>query len=312
MRSCPQCGARYTDDLRFCLHDGTTLVSAATDELSGLPTEQFNLETVQENNPSAFNTKPAAEDELPTVLAPPKTQKQYSFSAVDPASNMGCTMTFGKVAAALLFVAALGLIGVIFTYRTGTYSASVDTVANTYSPPIASANTNASELQPGAGGHSVSNSTSNTVSMANSTNVPAATPGATRAPDTTVTPQPVPTRETTVTVPKATPADPEPTPVEPDDFGGAGRVIRGGQLNGRALSLPQPSYPPAARAVGASGRVNVRVLVDDTGTVLSASAVSGHPLLRPAAAAAAMRARFPPLGRRGNRVTGIIVYNFIP
>jgi outer membrane biosynthesis protein TonB len=54
------------------------------------------------------------------------------------------------------------------------------------------------------------------------------------------------------------------------------------------------------------------VLIDDSGSVIAANAVSGHPLLRAAAVAAARNARFPPLGRRGNRVTGIITYNFVP
>ena len=56
----------------------------------------------------------------------------------------------------------------------------------------------------------------------------------------------------------------------------------------------------------------MRVLIDDSGSVIAANAVSGHPLLRAAAVAAARNARFPPLGRRGNRVTGIITYNFVP
>ena len=99
MRSCPQCGARYADDLRFCLHDGATLVAAPTDDLSGAPTERYDARTMQEA-PSPFKTTPSGADEPETVIAPPKTQTQYTFSAVDPASRMGCTMTFGKVLAA--------------------------------------------------------------------------------------------------------------------------------------------------------------------------------------------------------------------
>ena len=90
--------------------------------------------------------------------------------------------------------------------------------------------------------------------------------------------------------------------------------ISGGVLNGKAISLPQPPYPPAARAVHASGAVNVQVTIDEKGNVTSASAVSGHPLLRAAATAAARQARFAPTKLSGTpvKVTGVIVYNFVP
>ena len=56
-----------------------------------------------------------------------------------------------------------------------------------------------------------------------------------------------------------------------------------GVLNGKALSLPTPPYPRAAHAVKADGTVEVLVTIDVDGTMLSAEAVSGHPLLRTAA-----------------------------
>jgi TonB family protein len=89
--------------------------------------------------------------------------------------------------------------------------------------------------------------------------------------------------------------------------------ISGGVLNSKALSLPQPAYPPAARAVHASGAVNVQVSIDEKGNVTSASAVSGHPLLRAAATAAARQARFAPTKLSGEpvKVNGVITYNFV-
>lgn len=92
------------------------------------------------------------------------------------------------------------------------------------------------------------------------------------------------------------------------------KQISGGVLNGKATSLPKPPYPPAARAVRASGAVSVQVLVDENGSVISASAVSGHPLLRPAAVQAARGARFAPtmLSGQAVKVSGVITYNFIP
>ena len=86
-----------------------------------------------------------------------------------------------------------------------------------------------------------------------------------------------------------------------------------GVLNDKATSLPQPAYPPAARAVKASGTVEVKVTVDENGKVTEASAVSGHPLLRAAAEAAARNAKFPPSTISGKpvKVIGIINYNFV-
>lgn len=86
-----------------------------------------------------------------------------------------------------------------------------------------------------------------------------------------------------------------------------------GVLNEKATSLPKPTYPPAARAVKASGTVEVKVTVDEKGKVTEATAVSGHPLLRAAAEAAARNARFPPSTISGEpvKVTGVINYNFV-
>jgi TonB family protein len=92
------------------------------------------------------------------------------------------------------------------------------------------------------------------------------------------------------------------------------KTISGGVVNGRATSLPKPPYPEAARAVRASGAVNVAVTIGEDGDVESASAVSGHPLLRAAAVVAARSAKFAPITLSGQKVklTGIIVYNFVP
>jgi len=86
----------------------------------------------------------------------------------------------------------------------------------------------------------------------------------------------------------------------------------GGVLNGKASSLPLPTYPAPARAINAQGQVTVQVTVDESGKVISAAAVSGHPLLRAAAEDAARRARFTPTLLSGVpvKVTGVIIYNF--
>ena len=90
--------------------------------------------------------------------------------------------------------------------------------------------------------------------------------------------------------------------------------VSAGIVNGKATSLPKPEYPAAALAVKASGAVNVQVTIDENGNVISASAVSGHPLLRQAAEQAARQATFRPTILSGQpvKVTGVIVYNFLP
>ena len=104
----------------------------------------------------------------------------------------------------------------------------------------------------------------------------------------------------------------EPPPPEPKPTPRAA-PISGGVLNGKAISLPKPGYPPIARAAHASGTVVVQVLIDENGNVVSAQAVSGHPLLINAAVSAARQAKFSPTKLSGQpvKVTGVIQYNFV-
>ena len=97
------------------------------------------------------------------------------------------------------------------------------------------------------------------------------------------------------------------------DSAADGQTVSGGVLNGKAISRPQPPYPPAAKAARAQGAVVVQVTVDETGGVTSANAVSGHPLLQSAAVAAAKQAKFAPtlLSGKPVKVSGMLVYNFV-
>lgn len=109
------------------------------------------------------------------------------------------------------------------------------------------------------------------------------------------------------------------------------KMIRGGVLNGKAISLPKPAYPDDAKKDGAEGPVSVTVTIDEEGTVIEATAateykVAGtvaengepemrpiHPALREAAESAAKMAKFSPTKLSGQpvKVTGTIVYNFV-
>jgi protein TonB len=105
-----------------------------------------------------------------------------------------------------------------------------------------------------------------------------------------------------------------PTPTPKPTEKPAPKTISGGVVNGKATNLVKPPYPAAARAVRAAGAVNVQVTIDESGNVISASAVSGHPLLRAAAVQAARSSKFSPtmLSGQAVKVTGVIVYNFVP
>jgi protein TonB len=60
--------------------------------------------------------------------------------------------------------------------------------------------------------------------------------------------------------------------------------------------------------------VTVQVLIDEGGNVISAEAISGHPLLRSAAVDAARGAQFSPTVLNGSvvKVSGMLTYNFVP
>ena len=104
-----------------------------------------------------------------------------------------------------------------------------------------------------------------------------------------------------------------PPPAQPPVERTVPRVVSKGVITSIAIFLPKPTYPPIAKQAGARGAVNVQVLVDESGHVVSAKAVKGHPLLMAAAQQAAMGARFSPtrLGDQAVKVSGMITYNFV-
>ena len=124
---------------------------------------------------------------------------------------------------------------------------------------------------------------------------------------------PAPGSEGTTDATEAKPGDARPTDPATAAAGQGRRPISGGVLNGKAISLPQPTYPAEARAARASGPVNVQITIDEYGNVIAARAVSGHPLLQAAAVSAALQARFSPTFLMGEavKVTGVLVYTFV-
>jgi TonB family protein len=68
-----------------------------------------------------------------------------------------------------------------------------------------------------------------------------------------------------------------------------------------------------AKNIRLQGTVSIQVLIDESGKVISAKAVSGHPLLIGESQKAAMLARFSPTTINGQavKVSGVITYNFV-
>jgi TonB family protein len=96
---------------------------------------------------------------------------------------------------------------------------------------------------------------------------------------------------------------------------GGGKEVQGGVLNGKSVYKPQPEYPQIAKMERAQGLVKVKVVVDESGKVVEASAFDKipHPALARASEAAARHARFMPTLLSGApvRVTGVITYRFV-
>ena len=87
----------------------------------------------------------------------------------------------------------------------------------------------------------------------------------------------------------------------------------GAPLRQEAVTRVQPVYPPVAKAAGAQGMVSVGVVIDEQGNVISARAVSGHPLLHQAAVDAARQWVFKPLVVNGKpaKASGMITFSFV-
>jgi len=88
--------------------------------------------------------------------------------------------------------------------------------------------------------------------------------------------------------------------------------VESGNLNDKATELPTPIYPGEARKAHITGQVTVRVIIDETGRVMSADIVSGPKQLWMSAIEAARKAHFEPtlIGGTAVKITGILTYDF--
>jgi TonB family protein len=335
MKYCPTCQTRYDEEIiRFCTKDGTPLVSEEEPNFIEMPSESLAEQRVEEeddpsevtivrNNVSApppvpdddmnFDAEPAQRIVVPTEPAPtgygampPPGQRAYQ---PPPRSN-----TFKVVVLTFLgTVIILGAAGLVFWALVHERGNGANTNANSN---LSNQNTNVNTMIDSNFNFDVGNiENANSNANANA-NLKTPTPTPKLSPSPTVSPTETPSNANSANTNAAPPFSPRPTPVispTPPGTPSNRGPVNAGALNGRAISLATPTYPPAARAMRASGPVTVQIMIDEGGNVISAHAVSGNPLLRDSAEAAARRSRFSPVRLSGQPVkaTGFVSYNFV-
>jgi TonB family protein len=115
--------------------------------------------------------------------------------------------------------------------------------------------------------------------------------------------------------PAAVPSPPPPPPPSkgvPPQIASMDLKVSRSVLQGGATRKVQPAYPAIAKAARAQGSVQVEVTISESGEVMNAQAISGHPMLREAALQAAKQWRFKPTELSGVPVKtqGVITFNF--
>jgi Ca-activated chloride channel family protein len=115
---------------------------------------------------------------------------------------------------------------------------------------------------------------------------------------------------------KAPPPPPPPLPppeVVPSQLPvGSTVAASGGVLQGSATKKVQPAYPAIAKSARARGAVQVQITINESGEVINARVVNGHPVFRDAALRAAKQWRFKPTALSGVPVkaTGVLSFDF--
>lgn len=348
MKFCPTCQTRYDEEiLRFCTKDGTTLIEEDQPNFTELPSESvaddLGDETViRRNLPTSAAQTPPPEAKPPRIVIPTtqnkiqppvRTQTTASYRQPPPPSNTGKIVLL-TVLGTLIFLMGSGIV-YLFLSREDASDSNQNQITNAnFSPLGVNLNGNSNNANSSANFNFNVNANANTSANTNANtnlnlnantrinaNLRTPTPTRTATPTATATPNVINANTSNVntatpssTRPSASPpSSPPPPPPSPAATPPANRPMNVGVLNGRAVSMPKPAYPPIAKQMRASGQVAVQVSLDEGGNVLSARATTGNTLLRAPAEAAARQSRFNPviIGDRAVRANGILVYNFI-
>jgi TonB family protein len=108
--------------------------------------------------------------------------------------------------------------------------------------------------------------------------------------------------------------DQEEKPPAPPTAPSTPQKIAQSVLEGSVIKKRLPAYPQAARFMNAMGKVEVRIVISESGTVIDAEAISGHAALRNAAIDAARQWTFKPTMFKGvpTKVETVLTFNFSP
>ncbi len=345
MKYCPICQTRYDEEImRFCTKDGTPLIDEKEPSFTEMPSESLESDTAGDTSDEETIVRRKTPVSEP-VIEPPKEDSQrlvvpitadqssepqvrtrtasYTREQPPPKSNTALVVLATMFGTIIVLGGAAGFYWLLSSgngendvnVNTG-INFNQDTNLNTNLPIDNSLfNTN---LDTNLNANVNANVNTN-VNLRTPTPTPTPSPTPTRTP----TPSPTPdeddeeTNTNANTSIPATPANTRPTltpsPRTTPTLPPSNTPVNVGNLTNRAINLAKPPYPSAARTLRARGEVVVRVLVDESGRVLSANAVSGHPLLRQAAEQAARQSRFNPHRISGQTVksAGTVVYNFV-
>lgn len=99
------------------------------------------------------------------------------------------------------------------------------------------------------------------------------------------------------------------------DFDGLSKCLSAGVVNRGAQFIPKPQFGGMIHhlKITADHTISVQIVVDQVkGTVISAKAVSGHPLLRAAFERSAMGAKFSPVAHGYVNVKAVLTYILKP
>lgn len=340
MKYCPTCQTRYADEvMRFCTKDGTPLIDEEQPNFKELPSkssdsvelddemeEQTVVRRIKLNSES--DDEPARRKDSQRLVVPVsedhrEQQQKAGTSAVyrQPPPHKSNTAMVVVLTMLGTIVVIGGAIGAYMLFSGDKREEIPNMNLNLNANQNVNMNTNL------AIDNTILDTNFNTNFNANTdlnTNLKTPTPSPT--PTKTPTPSPTPTPDeddntnTNINSNRSnanTPANTRPTatpsPRTTPPPANTNRSVNAGNLTSRAVNLIKPVFPVAAKTVRVSGPVIVQVLVDETGKVVSANAISGHPLLRPAAENAARRSQFDPVRVSGQAVktTGTVVYNFV-
>jgi TonB family protein len=298
MKRCPVCQRVYEDEMGYCLEDGSGLMNVS-ESSSDADAATVRIPASRLTNQSPTEILPAGGG------TPPEQQfsrQHYASDRTAPPERKPSVLPW-IIGALILGLSGIAIALILTRSRepdNSQLAQNTSQSANT-TPTFESSNT----------------TTGNPYEMRENAPPRAGeTPG--RTPEDRVSVEAAPMPKLTPTPRSATspvvvddpPPPPRPTPTTAPERRGP---ISGGVLNGKAISLPRPTYPPVARAARAAGTVTVQVTIDESGKVISARAVGGHPLLQQAAVQAAYGARFSPTQLSGQavKVTGVLTYNFV-